>query len=43
MTFLSAKKPPFEKTTSLNDKTKGFLLQAKEIIGIFDQNNGLTP
>ena len=42
MTFLSFKKPPFEKRTSSNDKTKVSFTekQARKIFGIFDLNHG---
>ena len=45
MTFLSSIKTPFEKTTSSNDKTQISFTEkyARMIVGIFDQNHGLTP
>ena len=44
MTFLSSKKPPFEKITSPNDKTNVSFTEGKtqKIFGIFDHNHGLT-
>ena len=41
MTFLSFKKPPVEKRTSSNDKTKVSFTekQARKIFGIFDLNH----
>ena len=44
-TFLSSKKPPFEKTQSPNDNTEISCREnyALEIYGIFYQNHGLTP
>ena len=44
-TFLSSKKPPFEKTKSPNDNTEISCREnyALEIYGIFYQNHGLTP
>ena len=45
MSFLSSKKPPFEKARSSNDKTKVSFKekQARKIFGTADQNHGLTP
>ena len=44
-TFLSSKKPPYEKTPLSNDKTKvSFTVkQARKIFGTSDKNHGLTP
>ena len=44
MSFLWTKKPPFEKTTRSNDKTKvsGTEKQARKIFGTDDENHGLT-
>ena len=40
MTFLSSKKPPFEKTTSSNDKTNVYFTEklARRILEIFDES-----
>ena len=45
MSFLWSKKPPFEETTSSNDKTKVTLREKKtlKIFGTFDQNHELSP
>ena len=45
MSFLWYKKPPFEKTTSSNDKTKVTFREKKteNIFGSSDQIHGLTP
>ena len=45
MTFLLSKKPPFEKTTSSNHKTKVSFTEKKawKMFGIFYQNHKLTP
>ena len=44
MSFLWSKKPPFEKKTSSNDKTKVTFREKKtlKIFGSSDQNHGLT-
>ena len=44
MSFLWTKKPPFDKTTWSNDKTKvsGTEKYAREIFGTDDENHGLT-
>ena len=45
LTILLSKKPPFDKTTSSNEKTDVSFTekQAPKIIGIFDKNPELTP
>ena len=45
MTLLSSKKPPFEKTTSSDDKPKVTFTEksAQMILGVLDHNYGLTP
>ena len=45
MTFLLSKKPPFEKTTSSDHKTKVSFTEKKawKMFGIFYQNHKLTP
>ena len=45
MTFLSSRKPPFEKTKSSNDKSEVSFTEklTRSIFGIFYQNHGLTP
>ena len=45
MSFLWSKKPPFEKTTSSNDKSKLSFTEKKtsKIFKTSDQNHGLTP
>ena len=44
MSFLWTKKPPFDKTTSSNDKTKVSCTEkkARKIFGTDDQNHWLT-
>ena len=44
MSFLWTKKPPFDKTTSSNEKTKVScaLKYARQIFGNFDESHGLT-
>ena len=44
MSFLWTKKPPFDKTTWSNDKTKVSLTEkcSRKILGTGDQNHGLT-
>ena len=44
MSFLWSKKPPFDKTTLSNDKTKDSCTQkyARNIFGTDDENHGLT-
>ena len=44
MSFLWTEKPPFDKTTSSNDKTKLYCTEkkAQKIFGTFDENHGLT-
>ena len=44
MSFLSTKKPPFDKTTSTNDKSKVSFTEKcpRKIFGTDDQNHGLT-
>ena len=44
MSFLWTKKPPFQKTTSTNDKTKVSFTEKwpRKIFGTDDQNHGLT-
>ena len=44
MSFLWTKKPPFDKTTWLKDKTKVSWIEkwARKILGTYDQNDGLT-
>ena len=44
MSFFWTKKPPFDKTTSANDKTKFSFTEkwAQKIFGTDDQNHGLT-
>ena len=44
MSFLWTKKPPFDKTTSTNDKTKVSFTEKwpRKIFGTDDQNHGLT-
>ena len=45
MSFLWTKKPPFDKTTWSNDKTKVSWIEklARKIFGTNDQNRGLSP
>ena len=44
MSFLWTKKPPFEKSTSTNDKTNFSCIEkyARKIFGTSDHNHGLT-
>ena len=44
MSFLRTKKPPFDKTTSSNDKTKVSCTEkkARKIFGTDEENHGLT-
>ena len=44
MSFLWIKKPPFDKTTRSNDKTKVSCTEKypRNIFGTYDQNHGLT-
>ena len=44
MSFLWTKKPPFDKTTLINDKTNVSFIEkkARKMCGTSDQNHGLT-